>query len=36
VEGEDVPSFKFDQVLYLKDFPKTAEDMKELMALKFK
>ena len=30
------PAWKFDQLLYLKDFPKTAEDVSELMSLNFK
>ena len=38
VEGDPLPAptWKFDQVLFLKDFPKTAEDVQELMALEFK
>jgi hypothetical protein len=36
VEADEIPLFKFDQVLFLKDFPKTALDVDELMALNFK
>lgn len=35
-QAQPTPSWKFDQLLYLKDFPKTAEDVQELMSLEFK
>ena len=32
---EEAPKFKFDQIIYLQDFPKTVEDMQALLDVDF-